>query len=224
MPTTTGSTPGAGSSGVAVVTTRRVDHDRVADYLRWGQKVQSCLKTMPGFISAEQLPAIPGQQDFWTQIIRFSNKDDSLRWTRSPELAALIEEIEPFTRNTEVSAVRIGDDDWLNFGLSTHPGPGAPAKWKQLIAGVMALYPTVIVVQYLIDRFLTWPFALSVLVTNAIAMALVMLVFLPQLSRVLRGWLLPAEPLPVIRNVAVAVLLLGVIAGCLAAFLVLFPD
>ncbi|MCX6481679.1 MAG: hypothetical protein NTY24_15240 [Mycobacterium sp.] len=106
----------------------------------WSEKVRGVLEQTPGFISAEQLPAIPGQQDFWTQIVRFSDKEHSVRWTRSAELAALVREIEPYTENTEVSAVRVGDNDWLNFGLSTSSGPGAPAKWKQLIAGIMYRY------------------------------------------------------------------------------------
>lgn len=211
-------------SQVAIVTTRRVDRDRVADYRMWSEKVRACLERAPGFISAEQLPAIPGQQDFWTQIIRFSDKDHSARWVRSAELAALIKEIEPYTENAEVSAVRIGDNDWLNFGLSTKAGPGAPVKWKQLIAGVMVLYPTVVVVSQLFERFVTLPFAVSVLLTNAIAMALVMMVFLPQLSRVLHGWLLPAEPLPVWKTIGVAVALLAVTAACLVLFLVFLPG
>jgi len=215
---------GGTATEVAVVTTRRVDHDRVADYRLWSEKVQARLARTPGFISAEQLPAIPGQQDFWTQIIRFSDKDSSVRWTHSSELAALVTEIEPYTEHLEVSAVRIGTNDWLNFGLSTKSGPGAPAKWKQLIAGIMVLYPTVVVVNLLLGRLVTVPVALSVLLTNAIAMALVMMIFLPQLSRVLHGWLLPAARLPVWKTVGGAVLLLAVIGACLAMFLVLLPG
>jgi antibiotic biosynthesis monooxygenase (ABM) superfamily enzyme len=211
-------------SEVAIVTTRRVDPDRITDYEVWSEKVRACLQRTPGFVSAEQLPAVPGQQDFWTQIIRFSDKDHSAQWVRSAELAALIKEIEPYTENAEVSAVRIGDNDWLNFGLSTRAGPGAPAKWKQLIAGVMALYPTVMLVNQVFERFVTLPFAVSVLLTNAVSMALVMMVFLPQLSRVLRGWLLPAQRLPVWRTIGVAVLLIAVIAACLALFLALLPG
>lgn len=218
--------PNAGgtTAGVAVVTTRRVDHDRVADYQLWSEKVRARLERTPGFVSAEQLPAIPGQQDFWTQIVRFVDKDSSVRWTHSAELAALVSEIEPYTENLEVSAVRIGTNDWLNFGLSTKSGPAAPVKWKQLIAGIMVLYPTVVVVSQLLGRLVTVPFALSVLLTNAIAMALVMMVFLPQLSRVLHRWLLPAEPLPLSKTIGGAVLLLAVIGACLALFLVLFPG
>ncbi|MCX6481680.1 MAG: hypothetical protein NTY24_15245 [Mycobacterium sp.] len=62
------------------------------------------------------------------------------------------------------------------------------------------------------------------MLTNAIAMALVMMVFLPQLSRVLRGWLLPAQQLRLSKTVGGAVVLLAVIGACLALFLVLFPG
>lgn len=206
------------------MTTRRVDCGRVADYEMWSEKVRACLEQAPGFVSAEQLPAVPGQQDFWTQIVRFSNRGDSERWARSPELTALLEEIEPYTQESEVSAVRIGGHDWLNFGLSTGPGPGAPPKWKQLIAGVMVLYPTVMIANHLLGWLFAVPFALAVLLTNAIAMALVMMVLLPQLSRLLHGWLLPVAPLPIAKTVGVAVALLAVTLGCLALFLVVFPG
>ncbi len=212
------------TSGVAFVTTRWVNPERVADYRAWGAKVQAQLEHEPGFISAEQLPAVAGQQDFWTHIVRFANKEDSQRWAHSPELAALLEEIEGYTENSEISAVRTGKNDWLNFGLSTKPGPGAPQKWKQLIAGIMALYPTVIIAHELLERLITVPFALSTLLTNAIAMSLVMMIWLPQLSKLLRGWLLPAEPLPASKTIGVAIALLAVIGACLALFLALFPN
>ncbi|MEX0581751.1 MAG: hypothetical protein WD228_11720 [Mycobacterium sp.] len=48
---------GGTANEVAVVATRRVDHDRVADYQLWSEKVQARLARTPGFISAEQLPA-----------------------------------------------------------------------------------------------------------------------------------------------------------------------
>lgn len=111
-----------------------------------------------------------------------------------------------------------------DFGLSTQPGPGAPTKWKQLITGIMALYPTVIIAHEILARLITVPFALSTLLTNAIAMSLVMLIWLPQLSRVLRGWLLPTQPLSPAKTFGVAAAILVVIGGCLVIFLYLFPS
>jgi len=50
------------------------------------------------------------------------------------------------------------------------------------------------------------------------------MVFLPQLSRVLHGWLLPAKRLPAWKTAGGAVLLLAVIGACLALFLVVLPG
>ncbi|MDP5034139.1 MAG: hypothetical protein NWP31_04255, partial [Solirubrobacteraceae bacterium] len=119
---------------------------------------------------------------------------------------------------------RIGQQDWLNFGLSTKPGPGAPTKWKQLITGIMALYPTVIIAHEVLAQLVTVPFALSTLLTTAIAMSLVLLIWLPQLSKLLGGWLLPIKPLPPGTTIGVAAAILGIIGGCLLIFLQLFPS
>jgi antibiotic biosynthesis monooxygenase (ABM) superfamily enzyme len=88
----------------------------------------------------------------------------------------------------------------------------------------MALYPTVIIAHEILAQLVTVPFALSTLLTNAIAMSLVMLIWLPQLSRLLRGWLLPTEPLAPAITIGVAAAILGIIGACLLIFLQLFPS
>jgi hypothetical protein len=83
------------------------------------------LRATPGFLAFEQLPAVEGQQDLWTQIVKFYSRRASAQWAQSPQLAGLLQEIEPFTQDAEVAAVRTGTRDWLNFGVSTTAGPVA---------------------------------------------------------------------------------------------------
>jgi len=212
------------TGGVAFVSTRWVQTDHEPQYLQWSEKIGAQLSITPGFVSYEQLPAVEGKQDFWTQIVKFDSKEASEDWAHSSQLAELLVEIEPYTRDSELASVRIGQQDWLNFGLSTKPGPGAPTKWKQLITGIMALYPTVIIAHEILAQLVTVPFALSTLLTNAIAMSLVMLIWLPQLSKLLGGWLLPIKPLPPATTIGVAAAILAVIGGCLLIFLQLFTN
>ena len=212
------------TDGVAFVSTRWVQPDHESQYQQWGEKVGAQLSVTPGFLTYEQLPAVEGQQDFWTQIVKFDSKEASEDWAHSSQLAELLAEVEPYTRDSELSSVRIGQQDWLNFGLSTKPGPGAPTKCKQLITGIMALYPTVIIAHEILAQLVTVPFALSTLMTNAIAMSLVMLIWLPQLSKLLGGWLLPIKPLPPAITIGVAAAILGIIGGCLLIFLQLFAN
>jgi antibiotic biosynthesis monooxygenase (ABM) superfamily enzyme len=212
------------TDGVAFVSTRWVQSGCEPQYLQWSEKIGAQLSITTGFVSYEQLPAVEGKQDFWTQIVKFDTKEASHDWANSSELAELLVEIEPYTRDSEFSSVRIGQQDWLNFGLSTEAGPGAPTKWKQLITGIMALYPTVIIAHEILAQLVTVPFALSTLLTNAIAMSLVMLIWLPQLSRLLRRWLLPTKPLPPAITIGVAAAILGIIGACLLIFLQLFPS
>ncbi len=211
-------------SAVALVTTRYVDDGQDEQYLNWAAKMESALQSVPGFVAAEQIPASDGGQQFWTQVIRFSDKESSLNWSNSPQLAQLLAEVDEFSHDSEVSAVRTGTSDWLNFGFNTQPGPGAPIKWKQLIAGIMALYPTVIIAHEILSALISVPFAISTLLTNAISMSLVMLLWLPGLSKVLGFWLLPQQPLPPVKNVGVAALLLAIIGAMAMIFLRLFSG
>ena len=212
------------TDGVAFVSTRWVQSGHEAQYRQWSEKIGAQLSVTPGFVSYEQLPAVEGKQDFWTQIVKFDSKEASHDWANSSELAELLVEIDSYTKDSEFSSVRIGQQDWLNFGLSTEAGPGAPTKWKQLITGIMALYPTVIIAHEILAQLMTVPFALSTLLTNAIAMSLVMLVWLPQLSRLLRGWLIPIKPVPLSTTIGVAAAILGIIGALLLIFLQLFPS
>lgn len=209
-------------SAVALVTTRYVDEGHDEEYQAWASKMESALGSVPGFVGAEQIPASAGGQDFWTQVIRFTDKESSLSWTNSSELAQLVAEVNHFSHDSEVSAVRTGKSDWLNFGFNTQPGPGAPIKWKQLIAGIMALYPTVVIAHEILSAIISVPFAISTLLTNAISMSLVMLLWLPGLSKVLGFWLLPTQPLPPAKNLGVAALLLVIIGSLAVIFLRLF--
>jgi hypothetical protein len=51
-----------------------------------------------------------------------------------------------------------------------------------------------------------------------------MLIWLPQLSRLLRGWLLPVKPLPLSTTIGVAAAILATIGACLLLFLQLFTS
>ena len=109
------------TDGVAFVSTRWVQSGHEAQYRQWSEKIGAQLSVTPGFVSYEQLPAVEGKQDFWTQIVKFDSKQASHDWANSSELAELLVEIDSYTKDSEFSSVRIGQQDWLNFGLSTKP-------------------------------------------------------------------------------------------------------
>jgi antibiotic biosynthesis monooxygenase (ABM) superfamily enzyme len=212
------------SEGAAFVTTRLVDPGYEVEYAEWLVRMQQSLVDVPGCLGSDELPAIEGEREFWTQVVRFEDKSSSLAWSSSPQLADLLKEIAPYTRDFEVATLRTGRSGWLTFGLATPANQGAPARWKQYLAAMSILFPTVVALQYLLAPMLQMPKPVVVLIMNAVAMAVVMLLGMPLLSRLLSGWLMPKGSLPVAKTAGISALLLGAIGVMLVVFLLALPP
>ena len=177
--------------GVAFITTREVPAAQQAAYQRWTEQVVVRLEQSPGYLRAEVIPSVAGERSFWTQIATFDSREAALGWERSPQLAELLESAAEFSAPAEVARVRTGESGYLSYGLDLPQAPPTPARWKQLLAALLVLYPTVFVLTALQELAgIDLPVALKVLLTNAVAISLVMLVWMPLLSRALRRWLM----------------------------------
>jgi len=133
-------------AGVAFVTTRWVEPGREDDYKAWTVEIEDALRQTPGFVAFEQLPAIEGEQDFWTQIVRFDNRQASVAWAQSPKLAELLKEISSYTTDSEVASVRTGkrdpdlsqyDEVWAAAGTWNDNFGAAPADIVRVAGGVV---------------------------------------------------------------------------------------
>lgn len=178
------------SQGVAFITTRDVPADNQDTYRDWTETVAAALQAWPGFLTSQVIPSVSGERTFWTQIATFDSKESAAAWERSPQLAAFTDQARAFSEPAQIAQVRTGESGYLSYGLDVPNAPSTPAKWKQLLAALTALYPTVFVltaIQELIG--LELPAALKVLLTNAVALSLVLLVWMPMLSKALASWL-----------------------------------
>ena len=95
-------------------------------------------------------------------------------------------------------------------------------KWKQILAALTVLYPTVVLAHEALGAVVSLPFSASTLVTNAIAMSLVMTLWLPMMSKLLGFWLLPREPLSLRTTVGISAVLLVLLIIMLLIFGLLF--
>lgn len=93
-------------SGVALVIQTRIADEGKEAYAAWQVKVGERLASRPGFLGQEiRTPAPPRHVD-WFVIQHFRDHDAARQWMESPELSALLEEVERhFVGDSNISIV-----------------------------------------------------------------------------------------------------------------------
>jgi antibiotic biosynthesis monooxygenase (ABM) superfamily enzyme len=120
-------------------------------------------------------------------LLRFASTNELERWQSSADYQALVDEADRISDSGAHSQVRTGMETW--FTLPDSPIPQSPPpKWKMALTTWIGLFPMVVAL-----GFLFRPFAMPALAAQAISTliptAMLTWVVMPNLTRVLYGWL-----------------------------------
>ncbi len=149
------------------------------------ERLYETLETFDGFLRAELFPPVEGVQDATVIVFSFQNRDQLDAWltsdARREGLARLDEHIQG---ERQVNVVG-GFGGWFSFG------PRQVKTWKQATVVLLALYPTVLVLNELFGWLLAddFPYLLSVFVGNVAGVAILSWILMPRLTSALDGWL-----------------------------------
>ena len=172
---------------VAMVFTHRIAKDKVADYLKWRRKVIAAQAQYPGYLATDFFKP-HGKQDEWVDIVRYRSADDLTDWMESKDRVALLKELELIAESIHAHQVT-GLEGW--FALNRTPGEAIslPASWKQALAVLFALYPTVMVLNFMTPLWHNLSFPAQMLIGNILSVALLTWIVMPAVSRLLNSWL-----------------------------------
>ncbi len=124
-------------------------------------------------------------------LLRFSSEPALSRWRSSTAVTSLFAAADEHSSAAgEQPVIRSGLETW--FTLPGAPPLPAPPRWKMALVTWCALLPQVIVLGFLIPGDL--PFPLPAMLGTAIPVATLTWVLMPQLTRILHGWLFAASP------------------------------
>ncbi len=173
---------------VAMVFTHRVAKDKVEEYLAWRRKAIAAQAHYPGYLATEFFRPHGSFQNEWVDIVRYSSVDDLNRWMASEERQALLKELDPIVESMHAHPVT-GLEGW--FALNRQPGAAVsgPPPWKQALAVLFALYPTVMVLSFLNPLWRHLSFAESMLIGNILSVTSLTYLVMPWVSRFLNFWL-----------------------------------
>jgi len=173
---------------VAMVFTHRVAKDKVEDYLAWRRKVIDAQTHYPGHLATEFFKPHGTFQNEWVDIVRYDNVDHLNHWMESKEREGLLKELDPIVESMHAHPLT-GLESW--FALNREPGAtvSGPPRWKQVLAVLFALYPTVMVLQVLNPLWRNLSFAETMLIGNLLSVSLLTYLVMPRVSLFLNFWL-----------------------------------
>ncbi len=173
---------------VAMVFTHRVAKDKVEDYLEWRRKVIAAQAHYPGYLATEFFRPHGTFQNEWVDIVRYRSVDDLNRWMESEERQSLLKELDPIVESMHAHPLT-GLEGW--FALNREPGAAVsgPPPWKQVLAVLFALYPTVMVLTFLNPLWRNLPLPQSMLIGNFLSVSLLTYLVMPRVSQFLGFWL-----------------------------------
>src|SRR5271155_4817733 len=156
---------------VAMVFTHIVAKDKVEKYLAWRRKTIQAQAHYPGYLATEFFKPHGTFQNEWVDIVRYDNVDDLNHWMESEERAALLKELEPIVESMHAHQVT-GLEGWFALNRGSDGTTGGAPSWKQALAVLFALYPTVMVLNFLNPLWRNLPFADQMLIGNILSVAL----------------------------------------------------
>src|SRR5271154_4557293 len=154
---------------VAMVFTHRVADERV-----------------PGYLATEFFEP-HGKLDEWVDVVRYDSLKDLEHWMESKERRDLLEELDSIVESRHAHRVT-GLEGWFAMNRPGETATGPPS-WKQALAVLFALYPTVMALTFLNPLWRNRPLSVQMLFGNILSVAMLTWLVMPAVSRLLGFWL-----------------------------------
>lgn len=174
---------------ITLVITHRLQAGKQADYERWLEKIMPQAALFPGHLGVNVLRPVHGELT-WTILVRFDSMDNLYHWIHSSERQALVAELPEMLLGQEHIEMRPGAAFWFTPATPASP---APARWKQFLVTLAVIFPSTNLVPWFWSQLLPdskgtlWGHLLN----DACVVALVVWLWMPAMTRVLKNWLIP---------------------------------
>jgi uncharacterized protein len=203
--------------------------EAAASFRRWYDQVVVKTRTYAGYTRTDLGPPLDCGDGVvkWYAIVHFRTPADLNRWVKSNDRQMLFEQGRDAFLAYRYKSFTTGLEGWF----STHLGGAeqsslGPPPWKQVLAVVLGLYPT-LMVQAIVFEALGlmqgWPMATSLVINNVITSSLLTWLVMPRLSRLLSFWLRPAYQLTALQTNLIGIALVVVALGLMVSVFTYLP-
>src|SRR6266404_3325722 len=199
----------------AMVFTHRVARENVEDYLAWRRRAIAAQAHYPGYLATEFFQPYD-TRDEWVDIVRYDSSADLSKWMQSKERQALLKELDSIVESRHSHRVT-GLEGWFAVNRGPEAAASGPPPWKQMLTVLFALYPTVMVLNFLNPLMQNLSLPVRMLISNVLSCSILTWLLMPRVSQFLAFWLNPSE-----RGWKREALGVGTIAAGLGLFVLVF--
>ena len=154
----------------------------------WQRGVTAAAEGFAGYRATDIYPPAGGPDDQWVIALHFDDEKSLQQWLGSPVRAQWVEKLRAKASDFEVKMLPGGFGAWFT-GLQRE-SQAAPPGWKMVVTVVLALFPTVVLINLIAGPYLSkLGFAFSMLIGNFLSVSILQWGVTPRLTRVLRPWL-----------------------------------
>ncbi|MFF8914799.1 antibiotic biosynthesis monooxygenase [Streptomyces sp. NPDC015032] len=214
----------SGGTPTEDVVTAVVSHDvrpgREQEFMHWQDKILREQERRPGFMGSELFRPVQGIQDRWVVAFRFDTREHLEEWLGSEAREKLLAEGREYFGSYDVRKIGSAFGAWFRFGEGAQEG-GTPPNWKQAMSVVLALYPTVMILNLTVGDWFTRlgvPGYLALFISNVLSVSVLTWLLMPLVTRALAFWLLPARA----RSARVHIAGAALVAVCYLVIIAVF--
>ncbi|MGB5975722.1 MAG: hypothetical protein WBG38_20520 [Nodosilinea sp.] len=194
-------------------------------FRQWYDRLVKAASQFEGYTRTDLCPPLHCDDGVikWYSIVHFGTPEHLDLWLRSGDRTELLNQGRDTFLAYRYKSFTTGLEGWFSghIGGDEQHSLGPP-PWKQVLAVVLGLYPT-LMVQSMVFGALgimqSWPMAASLVINNLITSSVLTWVVMPRISKTLRFWLRPAYRLTTLQTNLIGA---GLIATALVFMATLF--
>lgn len=202
----------------SAMVSQRVPPDREDWFLDWQRGIAEAAAAFSGYRGTEVYPPAAGQGETWIVVVHFDAPEQLQAWLDSPVRAQWVERLRATIGTFTVKALAGGLAPW--FACFDTTGQSVPTpSWKMALMVLLGLYPTVMGLALFPGPFLSpLGLAVSMLLGNALSIALLQWAVMPALNTVFAGWLTANGPQRRLVSAAGVVVIVALLTGLVLLF------
>ncbi len=183
------------SDPITLVISEVVEPNLIEEYENWSKGINQSAQQFEGFLGVDIIRPRDHQYPEYVVIVKFENYSHCKNWLTSPVYKQWMQKSQEFISTRSQQHQQNGLELWFSLPKSKSVNPTEPPYYKQVIIGVITVYPLILLSNFFVAPLLQGiPALLSLLISVIFVSALLTYPVMPYLTKILAFWLYPSPP------------------------------